>query len=136
MFKEYVNSVALEDVSFTIEKGSIVGLIGPNCAGKTTTLRSILGLTPYEGQLSVVGNNPRQGRHRIMERVWFIADVGILPGWLKVSDALDFLNHVHTKFNREKACSILSAAHIPASSQAEGLSKVCVLSCTLRSSWQ
>ena len=121
--KDYGNSVALENVSFTIEKGSIVGLIGPNGAGKTTTLRSILGLTPYGGHLSVVGNNPRRGRHRIMERVCFIADVGILPGWLKVSDAIDYLNHVHPKFNREKACSILSATDMPTSSQVKELSK-------------
>ena len=121
--KDFGDSVALENVSFTIEKGSIVGLIGPNGAGKTTTLRSILGLTPYGGHLSVVGNNPRRGRHRIMERVCFIADVGILPGWLKVSDAIDYLNHVHPKFNREKACSILSATDIVTSSQVKELSK-------------
>jgi len=121
--KEYGNSVVLRDVSFTIERGSIVGLIGPNGAGKTTTLRSILGLTSYEGHLTVVGKNPRRGRHRIMERVCFIADVGILPGWLKVSDALDYLTYVHPKFNRQKACSILSATDIPASSLVKELSK-------------
>ena len=121
--KEYGNSVVLQDVSFTIERGSIVGLIGPNGAGKTTTLRSILGLTSYEGHLTVVGKNPRRGRHRIMERVCFIADVGILPGWLKVSDALDYLSYVHPKFNRQKACSILSATDIPASSLVRELSK-------------
>ena len=121
--KEYGNSVVLRNVSFTIERGSIVGLIGPNGAGKTTTLRSILGLTSYEGHLTVVGKNPRRGRHRIMERVCFIADVGILPGWLKVSDALDYLTYVHPKFNRQKACSILSATDIPASSLVKELSK-------------
>ena len=121
--KEYGNSVVLRDLSFTIERGSIVGLVGPNGAGKTTTLRSILGLTSYEGHLTVVGKNPRRGRHRIMERVCFIADVGILPGWLKVSDALDYLSYVHPKFNRQKACSILSATDIPASSLVKELSK-------------
>ena len=121
--KVYGNSVVLRNVSFTIERGSIVGLIGPNGAGKTTTLRSILGLTSYEGHLTVVGKNPRRGRHRIMERVCFIADVGILPGWLKVSDALDYLSYVHPKFNRQKACAILSATDIPASSLVKELSK-------------
>ena len=121
--KEYGNSVVLQDVSFTIESGSIVGLIGPNGAGKTTTLRSILGLTSYEGHLTVVGKNPSRGRHRIMERVCFIADVGILPGWLKVSDALDYLSYVHPKFNRQKACSILSTTDIPTSSRIKELSK-------------
>ena len=121
--KEYGNSVVLQDVSFTIESGSIVGLIGPNGAGKTTTLRSILGLTSYEGHLTVVGKNPSRGRHRIMERVCFIADVGILPGWLKVSDALDYLSYVHPKFNRQKACSILSTTDIRTSSRIKELSK-------------
>ena len=121
--KAYGNSVALNDVSFNIDKGSIVGLVGPNGAGKTTTLRSILGLTACKGHLSVVGKNPRRGRHQIMERVCFIADVGILPSWLKVSDGLDYLNHVHPKFNLQKARSILSTTDIPMSSRVKELSK-------------
>ena len=89
MQKSYGDFQALRDVTFQVEPGSIVGLIGPNGAGKTTTLKSILGLTDFDGDLDVMGVDPRNGRHHLMEKVCFIADVGVLPRWLKVSDALE-----------------------------------------------
>ena len=104
--KRFGDFTALSNVSFTIEPGSIVGLIGPNGAGKTTTLKAILGLTDFEGDMSVLGRDPRRGRHKVMERVCFIADVGVLPRWLRVSDALDYIEGVHPNFNRSKAEAI------------------------------
>ena len=105
--KSYGDFKALDDVNFTIEKGSIVGLIGPNGAGKTSTLKSILGLTEFDGELEVLGTDPRKGRHHVMERVCFIADVGVLPRWLKVSEAIDYIEGVHAGFSREKAEAML-----------------------------
>ena len=98
--KHFGDFPALQDVSFDIAPGSIVGLIGPNGAGKTTTLKSILGLTDFEGEMHVLGQDPRHGRHKVMERVCFIADVGVLPRWLKVSDAMDYIAGVHPQFLR------------------------------------
>ena len=106
--KSYGNFSALRDVHFDVEPGSIVGLIGPNGAGKTTLLKSLLGLTRFEGDLSVFDLDPRHGRHHIMDRVCFVSDVGVLPRWLKVSEALDYVGGVHPAFNREKAEAILA----------------------------
>ncbi|MBT5196095.1 MAG: ABC transporter ATP-binding protein, partial [Gammaproteobacteria bacterium] len=103
--------------------GSIVGLIGPNGAGKTTTLKSILGLTGFDGEMRVLGEDPRSGRHKIMERVCFIADVGVLPRWLRVSDALDYIQGVHPRFNRVRAEVMLAETKISKRSKVKELSK-------------
>ena len=113
----------MSDVSFTIEPASIVGLIGPNGAGKTTTLKAILGLTDFDGDMSVLGRDPRKGRHKVMERVCFIADVGILPRWLRVSDALDYIEGVHQNFNRAKAEAMLADTKISSQHKVRQLSK-------------
>ena len=110
--KHYGGFAALKDINFTIRKGSIVGLIGPNGAGKTTTLKALLGLTGFEGQLTVMGQDPRKGRHHIMENVCFVADVGILPRWLSVGEALDYVEGVHQRFNRSKAEAMLAETQI------------------------
>jgi ABC-2 type transport system ATP-binding protein len=123
MSKSYGNFNALDDISFAIQPGSIVGLIGPNGAGKTTTLKALLGLIQFDGGLSVLGADPRKGRHSLMERVCFIADVGVLPRWLKVSNALDYAAGVHPKFNRQRAEEILAATNIPMNKRVKQLSK-------------
>src|SRR5689334_23964796 len=89
--KSYNGTRALDGVSFTVEAGRIVGLIGPNGAGKTTALKAILGLAPFEGDLRVFGKNPYADRNSLMQDVCFIADVAVLPKWLRVSQALDYV---------------------------------------------
>lgn len=121
--KSYGDFDAIRDVTFDIEPGSIVGLIGPNGAGKTTTLKSILGLTSFDGELEVLGVDPRRGRHHIMERVCFIADVGVLPRWLKVKHAVEYIEGVHPRFNREKAEALIRATDIRMDRKVGQLSK-------------
>ncbi len=121
--KKFGDFIALQDVSFNIEPGAIVGLIGPNGAGKTTTLKSLLGLCAFEGEMSVLGKDPRRGRHEVMQRVCFISDVGVLPRWLKVSDALNYIEAVHPGFNRELALRILGDTKISLKSRVRQLSK-------------
>ncbi|WP_020655539.1 ABC transporter ATP-binding protein [Massilia niastensis] len=101
--KRYGKRVAVDNVDFDIPAGRIVGLIGPNGSGKTTTLKAALGLIPFEGQLSVLGFDPRTQRDDLMKEVCFIADVAILPRWLRVKDAIDFVAGVHPRFDRSKA---------------------------------
>ncbi|TLY66259.1 MAG: ATP-binding cassette domain-containing protein, partial [Gammaproteobacteria bacterium] len=98
--KSYGATRALDGVSFTVEPGRIVGLIGPNGAGKTTALKAILGLTAFGGELSVLGLDPRTQRDELMREVCFIADVAVLPRWLRVRQALDFVDGVHPRFDR------------------------------------
>jgi ABC-2 type transport system ATP-binding protein len=98
-------------------------LIGPNGAGKTTALKAILGLTPYEGELRVLGRNPYLERNAVMQEVCFIADVAVLPPWLKVSQALDFVGGVHPRFDRAKAEAFLAKTNIPRDSRVHKLSK-------------
>jgi ABC-2 type transport system ATP-binding protein len=100
--KAYRNKLALDNTSFEIEAGKIIGLIGPNGAGKTTALKAILGLTPFEGQLKVLGLDPRKDRDELMKDVCFIADVAVLPRWMKVKEAIDFVEGVHPRFDRAK----------------------------------
>ncbi|MBQ75451.1 MAG: multidrug ABC transporter ATP-binding protein [Gammaproteobacteria bacterium] len=121
--KRYGDFHALRDVSFDIEPGSIVGLIGPNGAGKTTTLKSLLGLTRFDGELEVLGMDPRHGRHELMKRVCFIADVGVLPRWLKVKHAIDYIEGVHEGFDRDKAEALLLKTKISPSQKVRQLSK-------------
>ena len=121
--KRYGEFAALDNVSFNISPGSIVGLIGPNGAGKTTALKSILGLTDFDGEMSVHGEDPRSGRHKIMERVCFIADVGVLPRWLRVSDALNYIQGIHPRFNRNRAEFMLAETKIYKRNRVRELSK-------------
>jgi ABC-2 type transport system ATP-binding protein len=121
--KSYRSTHALEDVSFTVEPGRIVGLIGPNGAGKTTVLKAILGLTRFEGELRVFGLDPRSRRDDLMHDVCFIADVAVLPRWLRVSQALDFVAGVHPRFDRSAAAGFLRKTDIHMSSRVGQLSK-------------
>jgi ABC-2 type transport system ATP-binding protein len=121
--KTFGKTVALDGVDLRIETGRIVGLIGPNGAGKTTALKAILGLTPYEGHLSVLGRNPYLARNEVMQEVCFIADVAVLPPWLKASQALDYVAGVHPRFDRAKAQGFLAKTSIPLDSRVHKLSK-------------
>ena len=123
LHKSFGNFVALDDVSLSIPAGSISGLIGPNGAGKTTTLKSLLGLCDVDGEISVVGRDPRIARHKLMEDVCFIADVGILPKWLTVSQVLNYVTAVHPRFSRKKAEDLLSTTEIPSNKRIKNLSK-------------
>ena len=121
--KSYGKTVALDSVDFEIEAGRIVGLIGPNGAGKTTALKAILGLTGFEGELSVLGFDPRRQRAQLMEQVCFIADVAVLPRWLRVREAIEFVAGVHPRFSREKCLAFLSHTKIGQGMRVRELSK-------------
>lgn len=123
LHKSFGSFVALDDVDLTIPQGAISGLIGPNGAGKTTTLKSLIGLCDVEGDISVAGRDPRIARHKLMEDVCFIADVGILPKWLKVSQVLSYVAGVHPRFDRAKAETFLSSTEIPSNKRIKNLSK-------------
>ncbi len=114
---------ALERVSFSVATGRIVGLIGPNGAGKTTALKAILGLTPFEGHLSVLGRDPRTQRDELMRDVCFMADVAVLPRWLRVQQALDYCAGVHPRFDRARALEFLKKTDIQFGSRVRELSK-------------
>jgi ABC-2 type transport system ATP-binding protein len=121
--KSYGATRALDGVTFSVAPGRIVGLIGPNGAGKTTTLKALLGLTPFEGELSVLGLDPRRERDALMREVCFMADVAVLPRWLRVSQALDFCAGVHPRFDRSIASDFLRKTDIRLSSRVRELSK-------------
>jgi ABC-2 type transport system ATP-binding protein len=121
--KAYGNTVALDGVNFRVEEGRILGLIGPNGAGKTTALNAILGLTSYQGQLTVLGRDPWTERDQLMRDVSFIADVAVLPRWMRVSHALDFLAGVHPRFDRTRAEAFLAKTTIKRASKVRTLSK-------------
>ena len=110
--KKYGAHVALDRANFSVEAGRIVGLIGPNGAGKTTALRAILGLTTYEGQLQVLGREPFRDRTALMRDASFIADVAVLPAWLRVDHAIDFVAGVHPRFRRDRAAALLAKTQI------------------------
>jgi ABC-2 type transport system ATP-binding protein len=110
--KRYGSSQVLNSINLDIERGKIVGLIGQNGAGKTTALKCILGLSPYEGELDVLGMKPNKDRAKLMEHVCFIADTAILPRWLSVEQSLRFMENVHPKFNRIKAENFLAKTDI------------------------
>ena len=121
--KSYGAKVALDHINLQIPEGKIVGLIGPNGAGKTTLLKGILGLATVEGSLRVMGLNPFTDRVKLLEDVSFIADTAILPRWLKVSEAIEYIEGVHPKFSREKALGFLAKTNICMSSKVQSLSK-------------
>ena len=121
--KSFGNFRAVDDVSFDIEKGRIMGLIGPNGAGKTTLLKAVLGLTDCQGSLSVLGLDPFRQRKELMQNICFIADVAVLPRWIRVSQLLDFLQSVHPKFSRTRAEELLQKTDINAKSKVRELSK-------------
>ena len=110
--KRYGKVCAVDNVSFDIDKGKIMGLIGPNGAGKTTLLKAVLGLTECEGDLSVLGLNPFRQRKELMQNICFIADVAVLPRWIRVSQLLDFVESTHPNFSREKAEALLANTNV------------------------
>ena len=121
--KAYKNKLALNDTSFQIEAGKIIGLIGPNGAGKTTALKAILGLIPFEGQLKVLGLDPRKDRDELMKDVCFIADVAVLPRWMKVKEAIDFVDGVHPRFDRAKCERFLANTQLKPNLRVREMSK-------------
>jgi len=116
-------TLALDGASFSVGRGRIVGLMGPSGAGKTTALKAILGLTPFEGELDVLGRDPRRERDSLMQDVCFIADVAVLPKWLRVESALDYVAGVHPRFDRTKADAVLARTEIRRRSKVSELSK-------------
>jgi len=121
--KTFGTTVALDGVDLHIEEGRILGLIGPNGAGKSTALNAILGLTPYQGELRVLGRDPWTERDLLMRDVCFIADVAVLPRWIKVSQALDYVAGIHPRFDRAKAESFLAKTTIRHTNKVRELSK-------------
>src|SRR6202451_2299135 len=121
--KTYGSTVALDSINLQVEEGRILGLIGPNGAGKSTALNAILGLIPYEGELKVLGRNPWTARDLLMRDVCFIADVAVLPRWLRVSQALDYVAGVHPRFDRRKAEHFLTRTDIKTKHKVRELSK-------------
>ncbi|MGA6984196.1 MAG: ABC transporter ATP-binding protein [Candidatus Sulfotelmatobacter sp.] len=121
--KTFGTTVALDGVDLRIEEGRILGIIGPNGAGKSTALNAILGLTQYHGELKVLGRDPWNDRDQLMRDVCFIADVAVLPRWMRVSQALDYVEGVHPRFDRAKAEGFLAKTIIKRSSRVRELSK-------------
>src|SRR5258705_1969254 len=121
--KAFGTTVAVDGVDLRVEEGRMLGLIGPNGAGKTTALNAILGLTPYQGELRVLGRDPWIERDLLMRDVCFIADVAVLPRWIRVSQALDYVAGVHPRFDRAKAEGFLAKTTIKHSSKVRELSK-------------
>src|SRR5881409_3658725 len=123
LWKTFGTTVALDSIDLRVEEGRILGLIGPNGAGKTTALNAILGLTPYQGELKVLGRDPWTERDQLMRDACFVADVAVLPRWLRVWQALDYLAGVHPRFDRAKAEGFLAKTTIRRASKVRELSK-------------
>jgi ABC-2 type transport system ATP-binding protein len=121
--KTFGTNIALDGIDLRVEQGRILGLIGPNGAGKTTALNAILGLIPYQGELKVLGRDPWSERDQLMRDVCFIADVAVLPRWIRVSQALEYVAGVHPRFDRAKAESFLAKTTIRLNSKVKELSK-------------
>jgi ABC-2 type transport system ATP-binding protein len=121
--KSYGKKHVVSDVSLSIHKGQIVGLVGPNGAGKTTCLQSLLGLIDFEGEINVLGHHPRKDREKMLNDVAYISDVAILPKWLKVTQALSYMNDVHPNFDIEKARTFLAKTNIDLNDKVKALSK-------------
>jgi ABC-2 type transport system ATP-binding protein len=121
--KAFGTTVALDGIDLRVEEGRILGLIGPNGAGKTTALNAILGLTPYQGELRVLGRDPWSQREQVMCDVSFMADVAVLPRWIRVSQVLEYVAGVHPRFDRAKAEGFLAKTTIKRDSKVRELSK-------------
>ncbi len=121
--KRYKSTTAVDNIDLKIPAGRIVGLIGPNGAGKTSVLKAILGLANYEGKLSVLGKNPAKDRAALMDEVCFIADVAVLPRWIRVWQLIDLTEDIHPKFSREKCMQYLSSTKITQKHKVKQLSK-------------
>ena len=121
--KSFGKTIALDGINLRVEDGRILGIIGPNGAGKTTALNAILGLTPFQGELRVLGRDPWTERDQLMRDVCFIADVAVLPRWIRVSQALDYVAGVHPRFDRAKAENFLARTTIRHDSKVKHLSK-------------
>ncbi|MEW6995320.1 ABC transporter ATP-binding protein [Colwelliaceae bacterium MEBiC 14330] len=121
--KSYGSKKVLSGVNLSLTAGQIIGLVGPNGAGKTTCLQAVLGLTDYEGEINVLGHHPRKDRVNMLKDVAYISDVAILPKWLKVSQALSYMNEVHPNFNLAKAEAFLAKTNIVDSDKVKALSK-------------
>jgi ABC-2 type transport system ATP-binding protein len=129
--KAFGTTLALDGIDLRVEEGRILGLIGPNGAGKTTALNAILGLTPYQGDLRVLGRNPWTERDQLMRDVSFIADVAVLPRWIRVSQALDYVAGVHPHFDRAKAERFLTRTTIRPNSKVRELSLIMAIDARL-----
>jgi ABC-2 type transport system ATP-binding protein len=121
--KAYKATVALDNTSFDIGNGKIIGLIGPNGAGKTTALKAMLGLTPFDGELKVLGRDPRTERDELMNDVCFIADVAVLPRWIRVNEAIDFVAGVHPRFDRARCERFLANTQLKPRQRVREMSK-------------
>src|SRR5947207_12427249 len=121
--KVFGTTVALDSIDLRLDEGRILGLIGPNGAGKTTALNAILGLTTYQGELKVLGRDPWTNRDQLMRDVCFMADVAVLPRWIRVSQALDYVAGVHPRFDRAKAEGFLAKTTISLERRVKHLSK-------------
>ena len=121
--KHYGAVRAVDNVSFEIEKGKIMGLIGPNGAGKTTLLKAVLGLTDCDGELSVLGLDPFRQRKQLMQNICFIADVAVLPRWIRVTQLLDFIQSIHPNFSRSHADELLARTKVRRDAKVRELSK-------------
>jgi ABC-2 type transport system ATP-binding protein len=121
--KVYKNKVALDNTAFDIAPGRIVGLIGPNGAGKTTALKALLGLIPFDGELRVLGRDPRTERDELMNDVCFIADVAVLPRWIRVREAIEFVAGVHPRFDRARCERFLANTQLKPQMKVRELSK-------------
>ena len=121
--KTYGTTVALDGVDLSVEEGRILGIVGPNGAGKTTALQAILGLLPYQGELRVLGRDPWTERDQLVRDVAFIADVAVLPRWIRVAQLLDYMAGVHPRFDRAKAERLLAKTEIRRTSKVRQLSK-------------
>ncbi len=121
--KRFGDILAVDNVSFEIEKGKIMGLIGPNGAGKTTLLKALLGLTDCSGELSVLGLDPFRQRKELMQNICFIADVAVLPRWIRVSQLLDFIEATHPNFSMSRAQELLSRTKVRHDAKVRQLSK-------------
>ncbi len=121
--KRYRNTIAVDHIDLQIPAGRIVGLIGPNGAGKTSALKAILGLATYSGELTVLGKNPSKDRAALMEDVCFIADVAVLPRWIRVGQLIELTENIHPKFSLEKCLNYLASTKIRLDNRVKQLSK-------------